>query len=58
MDTDPLIALIVAHCFFACPHTVSGFDPDYVHDRMERHYRQSHDGDLARMGYPELAAKP
>lgn len=39
---------LVVHCFLpTCNHTVSGFDYEDNHDRMEAHYSSRH-GELIR----------
>lgn len=43
--SDTLLDVYTAHCFLSlrgCEHTVSGIEPDEVHDRMERHYETTH----------------
>lgn len=54
--SEALFEQVTAHCFWGwCNHTVTGLDPDAVHDAMEAHYASIHRADLDAI-YPTAAA--
>jgi hypothetical protein len=43
--------LITVRCFFDAKHTISSYDPKQAHRRLQLHYQEKHQKDLARLGY-------
>ncbi|QTV79460.1 hypothetical protein [Microbacterium sp. NIBRBAC000506063] len=54
-----LIPAYAVHCFFAgtCSHVVWDNDAHDANRRMQAHYDESHEADLARLGYAKQGTR-
>ena len=52
MSEATLLDVFTVHCFWGwCDHTVQDFDSEAASRKMQAHYDEKHQDDLARLGY-------